>query len=117
MGGTFHTHPYSVDEGGYENVSFSCEDINFLTNNHSGKYIIVMAGGCIYIMMIGDTKKSKKCADCCDKWKKGFNASQSVSFQKCVESGVKKAIKDCGLCYYESCNKDGKFPEMAILKN
>jgi len=118
LDGTYHTHPYSKDEGGYQGVSFSAGDIeNFTCDRKQGNKRYVMSGTCIFVLTIDDPKKTKNCCSCDKSWKQGFDMFPKGEFPTRVEVAVKNAIKTCGLCYYKVCREKGKFPKDAVLQN
>ncbi|HEX6899537.1 MAG TPA: DUF4157 domain-containing protein [Thermoanaerobaculia bacterium] len=108
---TFHTHPYSQAEHSRLGVSFSGADIaNFLDGTQgSTKYI--GAGSCYFVLDTLDYQARTACnkLDIRKRWNDSF-AGATGTFQEQVETAVKAAITDCGLCYYKACRPDDKSP-------
>ena len=116
--GTFHTHPYSRDEGSYTNVTFSCKDISgFVSRKLKDDVMIVTGGDCIFILKIDDTFKAANCTSCCRSYDIGYNSDPNANLPVATENGVRRTIRHCGICYYKACKKNGKWPGKAELQN
>lgn len=109
--GTFHTHPYSKSEHSTIGVSFSGPDItNFISGSQGGvKYI--GAGSCNFILNTVDLAARNKCKteDTTKRWNDAF-AKAGGTFQQKVETAVKAAIANCGICYYKACRANDSSP-------
>jgi hypothetical protein len=136
MLGTFHTHPTPDRSRGQDNDdvdrSISCKDVAALaehivdTEGRShrvgpGRHMIVRSPNCIFVLSIDDETKLGNCDNCCQT--RGYYeglakaAHQGGSQFQRSEIVLKEAIKNCGLCYYKICQKDGKFAGKAELQH
>ncbi len=98
--GTFHTHPYSKDEGGYTGVSFSGGDIRNFLKEEQGDAKYVMAGDKVFVLTKDDPARAAK-ADpqaALDTWNDTYSKS-SGSLPDRADAATKAAVKDTGLGY------------------
>jgi len=109
--GTLHSHPYSKSEGSTSGVSFSDTDIKTFIGGSTGGNMFVGAGSCDFIMNMVDSAARDKCKteDISKRWNDAF-AKAGGTFQQKVETAVKAAIANCGICYYKTCRADDKSP-------
>jgi RHS repeat-associated protein len=104
LGGTYHTHPYSEEEGSHEGVGFSGGDIGVFVDGNLGDEMYVMSGSCVFVMIFCDKEKAGNCdsGNIREAWNDAYR-NGTGTFQERVETAVKEALKGCGLCYYQSC--------------
>jgi hypothetical protein len=109
--GTLHSHPYSKSEGSTLGVSYSDVDIKSFIGGAIGSVMYVGAGSCDFVLNTTDTTARDKCKteDISKRWNDAF-AKAGGTFQQKVETAVKAAINNCGICYYHTCRPDDKTP-------
>jgi hypothetical protein len=99
---TFHTHPYSKDEGGHTGVSFSKADITNFMDGNQGNEKYVYAGDKIFKLSMDDPAKAKG-ADrrkVRQTWDETFYNTSGTFAEKCHKAGA-AATRDTGLGYSE----------------
>jgi Domain of unknown function (DUF4157) len=109
--GTYHTHPYSKSEGSIIGVSFSGDDIKNFVDGTQGSVKYVGAGTCDFVLNTVDMAARDACKkeNLPKRWNDAF-AKAGGTFQEKVETAVKSAITNCGMCYYKTCRPDDKSP-------
>jgi hypothetical protein len=100
--GTYHTHPYDKDEGGYRGVSFSSGDILYAIHYSEPTY--VDAGSKQFMIMptgeTGQVERHKLDAE----YSEAFSANSALQFPDRVGAVVKLLAKMYKLVYYEGSN-------------
>lgn len=98
--GTWHTHPYSEEEGGHTGVSFSKGDINNFLEGEQGDVKYVYAGDKVFKMEMTDRDKATKSDpdDVSEKWDETF-ADADGDLPEKADQATEEATKDTGVEY------------------
>ncbi len=109
--GTFHTHPYSIEEGSTIGASFSGADLENFIDGGQGDVKYLGAGSCNFALTIQNTAERDTCRseDIRQRYNDAF-ASASGGFQRKIETSINAAIQGCGLCHYKTCRPDDSSP-------